>query len=208
MAELLYVARGDMTLGPFTPHQVREFAASGKLRPTDTIWKDGMAKPELATKFKNLMPAGPIALAEDGPVTEVDAPTPSPDESSHPSGAETALAPSTTSHSDGQITLAASNSAMPAAEVDPSVQEQPGTEEKKLPPVPDKAAPKFHLVAVQGAVVVSQNGVSAHYKKKCITCGFVEAKQTNVRIIRGTTRTNFFCPKCKKTKPVELKGRL
>jgi len=58
MAQLLFVGRDARTFGPFSSSQLRQFAAAGKLRRTDTIWKQGQEQQVVsAAQVKNLFPA-------------------------------------------------------------------------------------------------------------------------------------------------------
>lgn len=83
-----------------------------------------------------------------------------------------------------------------------------------LPPVASPAAPprppepkrKRRAVAVKGVVLLSQDGVSVHYRKKCSECGFEDACRSTMLISTSTTRASFFCKKCCKTREVEIRG--
>ena len=57
MLEQYYVARNNKRVGPFSAAQLRQLAADGRLRPTDTVWKEGMDRPVPAAKVKSLFPA-------------------------------------------------------------------------------------------------------------------------------------------------------
>jgi hypothetical protein len=65
---------------------------------------------------------------------------------------------------------------------------------------------KRRAVAVKGAVLVSQDGVSVHYRKKCSACGHEDACRSTMLIGNGTTRASFFCKKCRKNREVEIRG--
>lgn len=52
--------------GPVSSRQLRAFAAAGVIRPTDTIWKEGVERGVVAAKVKNLFVAA-APLAADGP---------------------------------------------------------------------------------------------------------------------------------------------
>jgi hypothetical protein len=56
MADQWYFASDNEKFGPFSAAQLMEAAALGRLRPTDTVWKEGMEKGVLAAKVKNLFP--------------------------------------------------------------------------------------------------------------------------------------------------------
>src|SRR5262249_4954016 len=55
--------RDEEEYGPFTAAQLKELGTTGQVRPTDTIWREGMADPLPATKVKGLLP-GTEAPAE------------------------------------------------------------------------------------------------------------------------------------------------
>jgi hypothetical protein len=85
MVDLLYVTRNERTFGPFSAAQLRGLAASGKLHPTDAVWRKGMKETVLASKVVNLFPApepgsaaaaGDFDDAEDATLAEVDAEPP------------------------------------------------------------------------------------------------------------------------------------
>jgi hypothetical protein len=54
-----YCGRAGQQSGPFTEEQVKEFAASGQLLPTDLVWRQGMAQWTTATAA-GLFPATPV----------------------------------------------------------------------------------------------------------------------------------------------------
>src|SRR5262245_29888764 len=81
MADQFYVARGSKRLGPFSAAQLKAFAAEGQIRPTDPIWREGMANPVPANKVKNLFPdpPAPADIADSGAVvSELSPPPPAP----------------------------------------------------------------------------------------------------------------------------------
>jgi hypothetical protein len=86
MADELYVARGKHRLGPVSAARLRAFAATGKLLPTDTIWKEGMEQPVPANRVQNLfaIPSAPvptpIAPVPELPPALIVAPPPPPPE--------------------------------------------------------------------------------------------------------------------------------
>ena len=43
MPDSWYVVKNGNRRGPFTSAQVRQMVATGELKPTDMLWKDGMA---------------------------------------------------------------------------------------------------------------------------------------------------------------------
>jgi transposase-like protein len=61
---------------------------------------------------------------------------------------------------------------------------------------------------VRGAVIVGQDGVNVKYKKKCLTCGHADSSWHTAPIRNGVIKAVFFCPKCRKSRDVEIKGSL
>ena len=71
-----YVERGGKQSGPYTPAQLKELVASGRLQPTDKVQKGKLEKPVLAGRVKGLFPAAvseqaaspvrPAAKADNG----------------------------------------------------------------------------------------------------------------------------------------------
>ncbi len=65
---------------------------------------------------------------------------------------------------------------------------------------------KRRVTGVKGAVLLNQDGKDARIRKKCIKCGTEDRSRTTLRILPGTSRTNFFCPNCRRVYPVEITG--
>jgi hypothetical protein len=65
---------------------------------------------------------------------------------------------------------------------------------------------KRRAVAVSGAVILSQDGTSVNYKKRCRKCGHEDATRSSMPISIGITRASFFCRKCKHLREVEIEG--
>jgi ribosomal protein S27AE len=59
---------------------------------------------------------------------------------------------------------------------------------------------------VRGAVIVSQDGTTVYFRKKCSQCGHEETGRSRLPIRNGVTRAGYFCPKCRKLRPVEIQG--
>ena len=58
MAALWYYERGGQRLGPVSPENLRELAASGRLRASDLVWKQGLETWVPAARVKGLFPTG------------------------------------------------------------------------------------------------------------------------------------------------------
>ena len=77
MLKQFYVTRNNKRVGPFSAVQLRRFAAVGQLRPTDTVWKEGMPSSVPARSIKGLFSGvkasgGVEAESEFEVVEEVD----------------------------------------------------------------------------------------------------------------------------------------
>lgn len=53
-----YYAKNGQKAGPVTDHQLRQLAETGKLAPTDALWREGMAEWRQAATFKGLFSNG------------------------------------------------------------------------------------------------------------------------------------------------------
>jgi GYF domain 2 len=65
---------------------------------------------------------------------------------------------------------------------------------------------KGRAMAVRGAVIVSQDGTMVFFRKKCTQCGHEETGRNRLPIRNGVMRAGYFCPKCRKVRPVEIQG--
>ena len=70
------------------------------------------------------------------------------------------------------------------------------------PPPPKKG----RALAIKGAIITGQDGTTVFFRKKCVKCGYEDQGRLHLLIRNGMMRTNFFCPKCRKSKPVEIQG--
>jgi len=105
-----------------------------------------------------------------------------------------------------------------AKDVRPPVVEPRSAEPAPAAPVPapveartsawHQPARKGRATAGRGVVLVSQDGVSVKYRKKCTTCGHLDSSWTTMPIRNGVMRGGFFCPKCRKHREVEVHGHL
>src|SRR5438477_8758860 len=59
MADRWYFAQGNNKHGPFSAAELKRFADSGQLRPTDMVWKEGVASGVMAGLVKNLFAPTP-----------------------------------------------------------------------------------------------------------------------------------------------------
>jgi hypothetical protein len=67
-------------------------------------------------------------------------------------------------------------------------------------------AKKGRATAVRGAVLISQDGETVHYRKKCLKCGYEDATRSSMRIRNIVSTGRFFFPKCRKSGEVVLRG--
>jgi len=195
MTDRWYYAHDANKIGPFSDRQLRDLADTGNIVPTDTIWKEGVVKGVLASKVKYLFPAAPasapsvsagVSSSED--LNPAAPPGPSPPE---PTTAE----------------AAPSNPAPDVIVENLKLRE----EEPTPPPTPPIAPPKpvvkkGRVVAVKGAVIVSQDGTLFKFRKKCTTCGQEDTSWNTMKITTGCMRAIYYCPKCRKKRDVEMQG--
>jgi hypothetical protein len=89
--------------------------------------------------------------------------------------------------------------------------EERATEPAPKPPAPIRTSTRprpGRAVALKGAIIMGQDGVTVNYRKKCTKCGYEDQARQRMAIHNGVTRTHFFCPKCKRGRPVEIQGFL
>jgi hypothetical protein len=185
--------------GPFSGRQLANLAASGQIVPTDTVWKEGIDKGVLARRVKNLFSLVPnfssaiilaAAPATQAPAVEPEPPATSVKNQPEEKSAETVVA------------------VLPAPE--PIPDDIGLLPEDPVPPVPVQPCPppkhvrKGRAVAGKGALIVGQDGTDVKFKKKCVVCGHEDATRNSLKIVSGTMRAGFFCPKCRKRREVEI----
>jgi hypothetical protein len=211
MLEEFYVGRGDRRFGPFSVARLRGLAAAGRLQDGDTVWKEGMEKPVLAVKVKNLFPADPPPAhpaATGTPVAEEVAPSPeaAPPEALDPPAAE-----------EPTTGAGAGREAAEAAAYLPGPPPREPAEDAAPPPARAEASPaapllepvrKRRAIGLKGAVILSQDGVRVQYRKKCSDCGNEDTCRSSMAINNGVTRTHFFCTRCRKNRSVEIHGTI
>jgi hypothetical protein len=199
MVEQLYVTRGNSRFGPFSAAQLRKLAVAGRLQLTDTLWKEGMDRPVLAAKVKNLFPASP------SPATPADAGAPAGDGAPTP-----APGPGTPAEQRPEGILAetvAAQAPSPPLLATTDIPSPSSAAANENSPAPQPEQPrKRRAVGLRGAVIVSQDGYTVQYRKKCSQCGCEDACRSTMPIATGTTRTHFFCPKCRKSRDVQIQG--
>ena len=73
-------------------------------------------------------------------------------------------------------------------------------------PVAAPAKKTGRAVAGPGAVLMGQDGSTVKFRGKCTACKREETSWKSIAIPRGTHRSSFFCPKCRKRRDVEIHG--
>ncbi len=213
MANQWYFARDGKTYGPYSAGQLRGLAAGGQLRLRDAVWKEGMDHRVLAAKVQGLFtadqlhpPAPPAPAADATP-----SPKPRPAEETDPKPEE---APD-----DTEPVALVDNAPAPAepaarkAPVGPQGGPAPAVSGSAAPapartaaPPPQQHANKRRVLGVKGGSLISQDGTTVRFRKKCQQCGRDDPGVTSMAIPPGYLRVNFFCPKCKKAQQVEVHG--
>jgi len=215
MADQWYFASGQNKLGPFTSSEMRALAASGRLQPQDTVWKEGVDAGVAASRIKNLFHGRDVASSRTEvsvppprePTVKHEAPpSPTPDEAlpidkSIPSDADLSLAEFRNGeplHKDGSEPgpVTSSPTSLPVETQSPA--------DSRL----KKKERKGTVIGASGAIVVSQDGRTVQFRKKCRKYGHEDTTRSTLPIRNGTTRGIFFCPKCKKPSDVEIRGKL
>lgn len=204
MSEKWFFAHGGDRIGPYTAQEMRVRALSGEIQPTDTVWKEGIEKGVLATKVKHLFDNSP-PIASHVEVGDL-APANIPDHLSSP--------PEGSSLSPLQETD--TNDAVDEPQVEPTLvggtetRESTNVEAIQQKPILSPPAPKKErlkrAVPIRGVSIVSQDGKTVKFRKKCIDCGHQDSSWSNMIIRTGSMRVAYFCPKCKKRREVEMLG--
>ena len=180
MADAWYYWHDADVIGPFTGRALAGLAADGKLLPTDTVWLDGNEQGVLASKVKHLFPPIPAELAPPNAALAAPAGTPATTSDT----IQQAVAPPVEAPSDVV--------GIPQGWYSGSA----------------TTATARRAVAGPGAVIIGQDGTTVKFKKKCTKCGFEDSSYKSIQITRGTTRVMFYCPKCRKSRAVEVFGHV
>jgi hypothetical protein len=222
-----YYATGDTRQGPFSGEELQALAAAGKIQPGDTVWKEGMARGVPAHRVKHLFAEDAAAGVSNLAVaaSAIDHPPATEKVSAHesvrePHAAAETIATKRTAAAEGAAPEASALSPPPDPqekeqvkqrlpaqspdEIDASEEVQAAPAPK--PPVQQPPPRKGRATAVRGAVIVSQDGTTVYFRKKCSQCGHEETGRSRLPIRNGVTRAGYFCPKCRKLRPVEIQG--
>jgi hypothetical protein len=204
MSDQFNVVRNGKWFGPYSTAQLRALAASGRLRPADGVWKEGMVQAVLAAKVKNLFPPptpqlGPsdTAVLEKPPAPLLPTPTVSP-------SVVVAVDPPPTPPEEVPGTPAKDVAAVPPPL--PASATQASQQKAGANAVAPSRPRMRRAMAMKGAILLSQDGYHVHYRKKCPQCSFEDTCRSTMLINIGSTRSHFFCPKCRKSREVEIQG--
>jgi len=185
---------------------MKDLAATGQVLVTDAVWKEGSETRVLAAKvkglFQRLPPRTHVQLIPvETPIEPIAPAVPVPARSAKAD----ALAPL------DALRSARGDGAAPASEVGSAGSGNTNSQSHAVGSrdgrrAPPEAIQKLRVVALRGAVIVSQDGRVACYRKKCINCGHEDPNRTTMQIRRGINRVSFFCPECRKTRTAEIQG--
>jgi hypothetical protein len=180
VADQWYYWHDADVLGPFTGKHLAQLAESGQLLRTDTVWKDNIERGVRADAVRNLFPLiVDVAIAEAAAVENAG-------------GRPAELVAKPEMAAEGQTPTATLADAEPRGWYSASA----------------TAATTRRAVAGKGAVIVGQDGTTVKYRKKCTECGFEDTSWRSIPITRGTTRSSFHCPKCRRARVVEIHGQV
>ena len=206
MSDQWHYSHGQEEFGPFTAARMKDLAATGEVLCTDAVWKEGTETRVLAAKVKGLFQRPtPRTHVQFVPVEITKEPVAQIVPVRADSARAGAAAPSNSMQSALVVDSSTNSEAGPvnSANVKSQSHAMTGHDQRHAPPEPVE---KLRVVALRGAVIVSQDGRVACYKKKCVNCGHEDPGRTTMQIRRGINRVSFFCPECKKTRTAEIQG--
>lgn len=73
-------------------------------------------------------------------------------------------------------------------------------------PVKPPTVSRARATAGKGTTIIGQDGKNVKYQMKCTTCGYQDTSWKSIAIPRGTTRSSFYCQKCRKKRDTEIHG--
>jgi hypothetical protein len=202
MADRWFYTHDGQKNGPCSGQQLKEFAACGGILPTDTVWKDGIAKGSLARKVRYLFPPGQVDASRASTGNLLAKPALLQSSTLTPSEERTPAVQSESLKSKAPATEAETVESIMV----PAVL----AEDAEIPPQ-NKAPATLNqrnrrAVAVKGVMIVGQDGTTVKYRKKCTVCGYEDSCWNTMAIPTGSTRVSFFCPKCRKGRDGEIHG--
>jgi hypothetical protein len=106
----------------------------------------------------------------------------------------------------------------PAAAAPPAVEaaavetklDVPAVSAAATPPAAPAVAKKVEparvkrVVSIRGGILCTQDGTTVRFKKKCDKCGHEDQTRSTAAIRVGSIRVPFFCPKCRKSRTVDM----
>jgi hypothetical protein len=193
MATQWYYDQQGKSYGPFSADQLIDLAAKGRIQPQDTVWKEGMTKRVLAARVEHLFAISTPPV----PPSSVGDPTPLPAPAAEPATMATASKTPTDESLPG-----GSGGGPPPLLSGPAGSGSGPSEPRRQ----QQEVRKRRVLGVRGGVNVSDDGVTVRFRKKCPKCGYEDTCVTSMAIPFGSMRVNFFCPKCKRSHPVEVQG--
>jgi len=176
-----FYGRGSDIIGPVSGGELAELAASGTVLPSDTVWREGRESGVPAAKVRNLFPAPVHAALPSLAAVQV------------------------TNAGPVALTTAGPSVRLPGAPAngDPASADSASLLPLVPPPAPAKSA---RATAGKGTVIIGQDGKTVKFRMKCTICGKEDSSWKSLPIPRGTVRSSFFCPKCRKRQDVEVHG--
>jgi hypothetical protein len=205
MADQWHYSHAEQEFGPFSAVRMKDLAATGEVLPTDAVWKEGGEGRVVAAKVKGLFrrtPLTKVALSISGAMVREPVPPAAIVARSTPADVSALANLLQSVTATGSSSEPAVVSARPA-DVKSRSQAMTGHDQRRTSPEPIQ---KLRVVAIRGAIIVSQDGRVACYKKKCINCGHEDPNRATMQIRRGINRISFFCPDCRKLRIAEIQG--
>jgi len=195
MADEWYYAHDATRLGPFSGQQLKNLAIVGDIIPSDTVWKQGVEKGVLASRVKYLFALPAVIVSVSLAEMPVFSPMPPAAEKSVPDVEPTSSPPPEAVPPPGQVD---SETVLATSVISES--KSPSTPTRST--VAPKPARKGRAIALKGADIVSQDGTQAKYRRKCTECGHKDGGCQSIPITTKTTKTGYYCPKCRKKREV------
>lgn len=182
MADEWYYWHDSEVLGPFSGRLLAGLAAAGEVLPTDIVWKDGVERGVPAATVRHLFRPAPV---DSAPLTGAVVVPPGSGVANDREG--------------------------PAIGPEPVVSPAEAGEKTQpwyCGPAATGSTRKARAVAGKGAIIVGQDGSTVKFRKKCTECGYEDSSWRAIPITRGTTRVTFYCPKCRRSRAVEIHGHV
>lgn len=186
MASTWFYSHAEITFGPYSAQQLKDLATDGQILPMDRIWIEGTEKKVLAKKVKNLFEV--VIVGATAPAAVVVPPQ------------EVAAI-----HTPAEPTPVSPTPAAPETTPEPIAQAATDLTKSKITPPPVR---KGFATRPKGAIIVSQDGATVRYRKKCSTCAQEDTSTSRMTIRNGPMREGFFCPNCRKRREVEIFGSI